>query len=95
MLSKKQKEKDQRQSYYEPQSMKIDVTQRKFFQTSKRKSQNKIQKEKNCYTCDKLEHFFKKCTQNKYKNKSSSYDKNDRFIAITKIAKQDEHNRLS
>ena len=38
MLDKKLKEKDYRQSYYKSQSMKIDVTQRKFQKTSERKS---------------------------------------------------------
>ena len=38
MLDKKFKEKDYRQSYYESQSIKIDVTQRKFQKTFKRKS---------------------------------------------------------
>ena len=42
-----------------------------------------------------MKHFFKECTQNRYKNKLSSYNKNNRFIAITKIAKTDKHNRLS
>ena len=74
--------------------MKINVTQRKFQKTSDRKSQNKILKEQECYTCEKIKYFFKKCTQNKYKNKSSLYNKNNRFIAITKIVKTDEHNRL-
>ena len=45
MLNKKLKEKNYRQSYYKSQSMKIDVTQRKFQKTSDRKSQNKIFKE--------------------------------------------------
>ena len=95
MLNKKLKEKDYRQSYYKSQSIKIDITQRKFQKTSERKSQNKILKEQECYTCKKLRHFFKECIQNKYKNKSSSYNKNNRFIAITKIIKTDNHNRLS
>ena len=95
MLSKKFKEKDYRQFYYESQSMKINVTQRKFQKASERKSQNKLLREQECYTCEKMRHFFKKCTQNRYKNKSSLYDKNDRFITITKTAKTDEHNRLS
>ena len=38
MLNKKLKEKDYRQSYYKSQSIKIDVTQRKFQKISKRKS---------------------------------------------------------
>ena len=75
--------------------MKIDVTQKRFQKTLKRKSQNKIQRKQNCYTCDKLKHFFRKCVQNKYKNKSSSYNKNDRFIATTKIIKSDDYQRLS
>ena len=38
MLSKKQKKKDYRQSYYESQLMKINVTQKKSYQTFDRKS---------------------------------------------------------
>ena len=94
MLSKKQKEKDHRQSYYESQSIKINVIQRKFYLTFERKPQNKLQRDKDCYTCEKLKHFSRKYTQNKYKNKFSSYDKNNRIIAVTKIVQQDEHNRL-
>ena len=74
--------------------MKIDVTQRKFQKTFERKFQNKILRKQKYYTCKKMKHFFKECTQNKYKNKSSSYDKNDRFVTIIKVVKTDEHNRL-
>ena len=38
MLSKKQKEKSHRQSYYEFQSIKINIIQRKFYSTLERKS---------------------------------------------------------
>ena len=95
MLNKKQKEKSHRQSYYKSQSMKINITQKKFYLTFERKSQNKLQRDKNCYTCEKLEHFSREYTQNKYKNKLLSYDKNDRIIAVTKITQQDKHNRFS
>ena len=61
MINKKQKNKKYRQSYYEAQLIKIDVIQKKFNKSSKRKLFNKQNKNKNCYTCDKLEHFFKKC----------------------------------
>ena len=75
--------------------MKINVTQRKFNKTSEKKSQNKILKEQECYTCNKMRYFLKECTQNKYKNKSLSYNKNDRFIAVTKIVKLDDYQCLS
>ena len=38
MLNKKLKKKDYRQSYYKSQSMKIDITQRKLYQTFNKKS---------------------------------------------------------
>ena len=95
MLKKKLKRKDHCQPYYKPQSMKINVTQRKLYQTSDKKPQNKVQREKGCYTCEKMRHFSKEYTQNKYKSKLSSYNKNDRFTAATKIVKTDDHNRLS
>ena len=66
--------------------MKIDAIQRKSYQTLDRKSQNKVQRKKDCYTCEKIEYFLRECTQNKYKNKFSSYDRNDKIIAVTKIA---------
>ena len=65
--------------------MKIDVTQKRFSKSSRRKLLNKQNRDKNCYTCDKLEHFFRECIQNKYKNKSSSYNNHDKIIAITEI----------
>ncbi len=34
-----------------------------------------VQQSETCYICKKLSHYFKNCTQNKYKNKSKSYDK--------------------
>ncbi len=43
-----------------------------------------IQQSKACYTCKKLDHFFRDCIQNKYKNKSKFYDKQDRSFAATK-----------
>ena len=85
MLNKKFKKKSYCQPYYKSQSMKINVTQKKFYSILERKFQNKLQRDKNCYTYKKLEHFLRECTQNKYKNKLSSYDKNDRIIAVTKI----------
>ena len=75
--------------------MKIDAIQKKFNKSSDRKLLNKQNKDKNCYTCDKLRHFFKKCIQNKYKNKSSLYDNNEKIIAITKIKSINEHRFLS
>ena len=83
ILDKKFKKKSYRQFYYESQSMKIDVTQKRFSKSSKRKSLNKQNRGKSCYTCGKLEHFFRKCTQNKYKNKFSAYDNHGKIIAIT------------
>ena len=65
--------------------MKIDVTQKRFSKFLEQKFLNRQDKDKGCYTCGKLEHFSRKCTQNKYKNKSSSYDNHDKIIVITEI----------
>ena len=52
---------------------------------------------KDCYICDKLKHFFKKCIQNKYKNKLSLYDKHDKIITTTekKEFTQTKHEHMS
>ena len=91
ILNKKSKEKNYRQFYYESQSIKIDVTQKRFNKSSKRKSLNKQNRDKECYTCNKFEHFSRECIQNKYKNKSSSYDNHDKIIAITEIKFINDH----
>ncbi len=70
VLSRKFKKK-RRRSYYDSQSMKLDAT-RKISTNARDKT---VQQSKTCYTCEKLNHYFKDCTQNKYKNKSKSYDK--------------------
>ena len=75
--------------------MKIDVTQKRFNKSSKRKSFNKQNRGKDCYTCGKLEHFSRECTQNKYKNKFSSYDNHGKIIATTKIKFINDHRCLS
>ncbi len=59
------------QSYYDFQFMKLDATW-KILMNARNKT---AQQSKTCYTCKKLNHYFKDCTQNKYKNKSKSYDK--------------------
>ena len=71
--------------------MKIDVIQKRFRKSSKRKLFNRQNKNKDCYTCDKLKHFSRKCIQNKYKNKFSSYNNNDKIIAITEIKFINDH----
>ncbi len=53
-----------------------------------------VQQSKTCYTCKKLSHYFKNCTRNKYKNKSKSYDKQDRSFAATKEDQKDKHQVL-
>ena len=91
ILNKKFKKKNYRQLYYESQSMKIDVTQKRFSKSSGRKPLNKQNKGKGCYTCGKLGHFSRKCIQNKYRNKSSSYDNHGKIIAITEIKFINDH----
>ncbi len=83
--------KERRQSYYGSQSMKLDAT-RKISTNARDKT---VQQSKACYTCEKLSHYSKNCTQNKYKNKSKSYDKQDRSFAATKENQKDKHQALS
>ncbi len=90
VLGRKFKKK-RRQSYYDSQSMKLDAT-RKISTNARDKT---AQQSKTCYTCEKLSHYFKNCTQNKYKNKSKSYDKQDRSFAATKEDQKDKHQALS
>ncbi len=49
-----------------------------------------VQQSKTCYTCEKLNHFFRDCTQNKYKNKSKLYNKQDRSFAAIKENQKDK-----
>ncbi len=69
-----------KQSYYNSQSMKIYVTWKILMNACDKT----VQQSKACYTCKKLDHFFKDCTQNKYKNKSKLYDKQDRSFRSNK-----------
>jgi len=90
VLSRKFK-KRRRQSYYDSQLMKLDAT----WKISTNARDKTAQQSKTCYTCEKLNHYFKNCTQNKYKNKSKSYDKQDRSFATTKEDQKDKHQALS
>ncbi len=69
-----------KQLYYDSQSMKLDV----IWKISMNTCNKTVQQSKTCYTCKKLDYFFRDCTQNKYKNKSKLYDKQDRSFATTK-----------
>ncbi len=80
-----------KQLYYDSQSMKLDAI-RKISMNARDKT---VQQSKTCYTCEKLDHFFRDCTQNKYKNKSKLYDKQDRSFAATKEDQKDKHQALS
>ena len=74
--------------------MKIDVTQKRFHKSLKRKFLNRQNKNKDYYICEKLENFSRKCIQNKYKNKSLFYDNHDKIIMITEIKFTNDHQRL-
>ncbi len=71
--------------------MKLDAT----WKISMNTHDKTAQQSKTCYTCEKLSHYFKNCTQNKYKNKLKFYDKQDRSFAATKENQKDKHQALS
>jgi len=89
VLSRKFKKK-RRQSYYDSQSIKLDAIW-KILMNACNKT---VQQSKTCYIYKKLSHYFKNCTQNKYKNKSKSYDKQDRSFAVMKEDQRDKHQAL-
>ncbi len=80
-----------KQFYYNSQSMKINATQ-KILMNIRDKT---VQQSKACYTCKKLNHFFRDCIQNKYKLKLKFYDKQNRFFAAMKEDQKDKHQALS
>ena len=82
--------KRQWQSYYNSQSMKLNAT----WKISMNTCNKTAQQSKTCYTCKKLNHYFKDYTQNKYKNKLKSYDKKDRFFTATKKDQKNKHQAL-
>ncbi len=82
--------KRQWQSYYDSQSMKLDAT----WKISTNACNKTVQQSKTCYICEKLNHYFKDCTQNKYKNKSKFYDKQDKSFATMKKVKKNTHDSL-
>ncbi len=79
--------KKKKQSYYNFQSMRLDAIQK----ISMNVCDKTVQQNKACYTCKKLDHFFRDCTQNKYKNKLKFYDKQDKSFAVTKEDQKDKH----
>ncbi len=60
-----------KQSYYNSQFMKLNTTQKILMNACDKT----VQQSKACYTGKKLNHFFRDCIQNKYKNKLKFYDK--------------------
>ncbi len=70
--------------------MKLDATQKILMNICDKTAQQS----KTCYTCKKLNHYFKDCTWNKYKTKSKFYDKQDKFFAIMKEDQKDKHQAL-
>ncbi len=83
--------KKKKQSYYNSQSMKLDA----IWKISTNARDKTVQQSKACYTCKKLNHFFRDCIQNKYKNKSKLYDKQDKSFAAMKEDQKDKHQALS
>jgi len=83
--------KKKKQFYYDSQSIKLDAI-RKISTNACKKT---VQQSKTCYTCKKLNYFFRDCTQNKYKNKSKFYDKQDKSFAAMKEDQKDKHQVLS
>ncbi len=81
------KGKKKQQLYYDSRSMKLDAIQKISINTCNKT----VQQSKTCYTCEKLNHFFRDCIQNKYKNKSKLYDKQDRSFTATKEDQKDKH----
>ncbi len=90
VLSRKFKNK-RWQSYYNSQSIKLNATQKILMNVCDKT----VQQSKTCYICKKLSYYFKNYTQNKYKNKSKSYDKQDRFFTAMKKDQKDKHQVLS
>ncbi len=82
--------KKQQQSYYDSWFMKLNATW-KILMNACNKT---VQQSKTCYTCKKLSYYFKDCTQNKYKNKSKLYDKQDKSFATTKEDRKNTHDSL-
>ncbi len=82
--------KKRRQLYYDSQSMKLDAT----WKISTNACDKTVQQSKTCYICRKLNYYFKNCTQNKYKNKSKLYDKQDKSFVTTKKDKKNTHDSL-
>ncbi len=60
-----------KQSYYNSQFMKLNTTQKILMNACDKT----VQQSKACYTGKNLNHFFRDCIQNKYKNKLKFYDK--------------------
>ncbi len=79
------------QSYYDSQFMKLNA----IWKISMNACNKTVQQSKTCYICKRLSHYFKNYTQNKYKNKSKFYDKQDRFFAAMKEDQKDKHQVLS
>ncbi len=80
-----------KQLYYDSQSMKLDT----IWKISMNACNKTVQQSKTCYTCEKLNHFFRDCTQNKYKNKLKFYDNNNNnnsYILVTSIKSTHEEN---
>ncbi len=78
------------QSYYDFQFIKLDATW-KILMNACNKT---VQQSKTCYICKKLNHYFKDYIQNKYKNKSKFYDKQNKSFAIMKEDQKDKHQVL-
>ncbi len=79
------------QSYYDSQSIKLNA----IWKILMNACDKTVQQSKTCYIYEKLSHYFKNYTQNKYKNKSKFYNKQDKSFAATKKDQKNKHQVLS
>ena len=83
---RRSKEKSQK-LYYDSQFMKLNAMHRILMNAHDKM----IIQEQVCYICNKVEHYFRECSQNKNRNKSKFNDKYDKFFATMKESSVNDH----